>query len=122
MRWVLPRPTPPYRKSGLYALPGASATARQAAWAKRLELPTTNVLKVNAGLSRESLAPSSGSLTYAYVGSGTIGGASGGGDASGSTVMITSQSRPSTPERVSRISGTQRSLTQARRNMVGTQA
>ena len=30
----------------------------------------------------------------------------GGGDASGSTVMITSQSRPSTPESVSRIDGT----------------
>jgi len=38
-------------------LPGASATARQAAWAKRLLFPTTNVEKVKLGLRRATLLP-----------------------------------------------------------------
>jgi hypothetical protein len=38
----------------LYALPGASATATAAAWAKRFELPMTKVSKVYFGFSRAS--------------------------------------------------------------------
>src|SRR5438270_9194327 len=40
-RCVLPSPTPPYRNSGLYALPGAFATAVQAATATWFDGPTT---------------------------------------------------------------------------------
>ena len=40
--------------SGLYDLPGLSATAIAAAWANRLELPMTKVSKVYLGLSRTS--------------------------------------------------------------------
>src|SRR5207244_11074257 len=106
-------------KSGLYALPGASATARQAACAKRLELPTTKVVKVKFGFRRDSLAPSSLSASGANeseYGSGS----SGGGAAAGSTVTVTSQSWPRTPERVSRMSGTYRSVNQSRARRVGT--
>src|SRR5512135_939046 len=48
-RCVLPRPTPPYTNSGLYALPGFSATASAAACANWLDGPTTNVEKVYLG-------------------------------------------------------------------------
>src|SRR5207237_3561769 len=100
--------TPPYRNSGLYALPGESATARQAACAKRLALPTTNVAKVKLGLRRESVGSESVSPDTASAASksGSGAGASGGGAALGSTVITTSQSRPRTPDRVSRIRGT----------------
>src|SRR5437867_11842731 len=49
MRWVLPSPTPPYRKRGLYERDGDSATARAAACANWFEDPTTNVSNVNRG-------------------------------------------------------------------------
>src|SRR5215203_1637611 len=42
--------------SGLYDLPGFSATAIAAAWAKRFDPPMTKVSKVYLGLSRESLS------------------------------------------------------------------
>src|SRR6478609_1249202 len=42
--------------SGLYDLPGFSATAIAAACAKRFELPMTNVSKEYFGLRRESLS------------------------------------------------------------------
>ena len=45
IRWVLPSPTPPYIKRGLYISPGDSATARAAAWARLLFPPTTKVSK-----------------------------------------------------------------------------
>ena len=52
--------------SGLYDLPGLSATAIAAAWANRLEAPMTKVSKVYFGLSRASVSrrgrASSGSL------------------------------------------------------------
>src|SRR5688500_9512978 len=51
MRWVLPRPTPPYRKSGSYDREGDAATARAAACANWFDEPTTNVSNVNRGLS-----------------------------------------------------------------------
>ena len=41
-RCVLPSPTPPWMNSGLYALPGWSATAELAACASRLQGPVTN--------------------------------------------------------------------------------
>ena len=50
IKWVLPKPTPPYKNNGLYDSPGLSATAIAAACAKRLLLPTTNVSKVYFGL------------------------------------------------------------------------
>ena len=42
--------------SGLYALPGASATATAAAWANRFDEPITKVSKMYFGLSRVSRA------------------------------------------------------------------
>ena len=42
--------------SGLYDLPGASATATAAAWAKRLDDPMTKFSKRYLGLSRASAA------------------------------------------------------------------
>src|SRR5512143_860480 len=48
-RCVLPNPTPPYTKSGLYALAGLSATACAAACANWLDGPTTKLLKVYFG-------------------------------------------------------------------------
>src|SRR5699024_11958510 len=51
MRWVLPNPTPPYTNKGLSDFAGASATANDAACAKRLAAPTTKVSKVYLGFS-----------------------------------------------------------------------
>src|SRR5574342_101350 len=48
-RCVLPSPTPPYTKSGLYALAGLSATACAAACANWLDGPTTKLEKVYFG-------------------------------------------------------------------------
>src|SRR3954464_6528400 len=45
MRCVFPRPELLYMNSGLYTLPGASATARAAATARRLAEPTTKLSK-----------------------------------------------------------------------------
>jgi hypothetical protein len=45
MRCVLPSPDPLYMKSGLYTAPGASATARAAATARRFAEPTTKLSK-----------------------------------------------------------------------------
>src|SRR5438046_7335433 len=50
-RCVLPSPTPPYTTSGLYACAGLLATAWAAACARRLLLPTINVLNVCFGFS-----------------------------------------------------------------------
>ena len=46
IRWVLPRPAPPYMNRGLYSLPGWSLTASAAAYARRLEAPTMKFSKV----------------------------------------------------------------------------
>src|SRR5690242_6357754 len=51
IKCVLPSPTPPYRKSGLYDFDGCSATACAAACANWLLLPTTNVSNVYRGFS-----------------------------------------------------------------------
>ena len=45
IKCVFPRPTPPYKNNGLYAVAGASATASAAACANLLLSPTTNVSK-----------------------------------------------------------------------------
>src|SRR5262245_21877333 len=55
-RCVLPRPTLPWRKNGLYAFPGASAVPAAAAQVKRLHGPTTKLSKVYLGFSPRSLA------------------------------------------------------------------
>src|SRR3989338_6134483 len=47
-------------KKGLYALAGESDTASDAAWAKRLEAPTTKLSKLYLGLNPISLAASDG--------------------------------------------------------------
>ena len=47
-----PKPTPPYRNSGLYEPPGFSATCIAAARASWLALPVTKVSNVKFGLSR----------------------------------------------------------------------
>ena len=46
IKCVLPRPAPPYIKSGLYTSAGDSATANAYAWAKLLFPPTTKFSKV----------------------------------------------------------------------------
>ena len=46
IRWVLPSPAPPYMNRGLYICPGVSATASDAAWARLLLVPITNVSNV----------------------------------------------------------------------------
>src|SRR5438093_100893 len=51
IKWVLPRPTPPYTKRGLYVRAGACATARLAACAISLFGPTTKDSHVFRGLS-----------------------------------------------------------------------
>src|SRR6059036_4349493 len=57
IKWVLPRPTPPYTKRGLYVRAGDCATARLAACAISLFGPTTKDSKVFRGLSPSTLAP-----------------------------------------------------------------
>jgi hypothetical protein len=55
IRWVLPKPTPPYKNSGLKVTGPASATRRAAAWASSFGLPTTklsNVRKAASALMR----------------------------------------------------------------------
>ncbi len=44
--------------SGLYALAGVSATAKAAAWAKRLDCPITNESNTYLGFSRAELSHS----------------------------------------------------------------
>src|SRR5512132_848594 len=56
MRWVLPKPTPPYMKRGLYVRAGACATARLAACAISLFGPTTKDSNVFRGLSPGTVA------------------------------------------------------------------
>ena len=105
-------------------MPGAAATARQAAWAKRLELPTTKAEKVKLGLSRATLEPvvCASRLSESVDGSssGSGDGSSGGGVDAGSTVMITSHSCAVSSESVSRITGEYRSISQSRASRVGT--
>src|SRR5213594_2588999 len=55
IKWVLPRPTPPYTKRGLYVRAGACATARLAACAISLFGPTTNDSNVLRGLRPRAL-------------------------------------------------------------------
>src|SRR5262249_38958380 len=45
-RWVLPRPTPPQMKRGLYLGGSGLATARAAAWASWFDGPATKVSKL----------------------------------------------------------------------------
>src|SRR3989338_7627562 len=49
MRWVLPRPTPPYIKRGLYAPPGFSATCIAAALASWFDFPSMKLSNVFSG-------------------------------------------------------------------------
>ena len=53
IKWVLPKPTPPYKKSGLYDVAGASATANAAACANLLLFPTTKLSNVYLGFKLE---------------------------------------------------------------------
>ena len=46
IKCVFPNPTSPYKNNGLYEVPGASATAKEAACANLLLFPTTNVSNV----------------------------------------------------------------------------
>src|SRR5216117_3335506 len=57
IKWVLPRPTPPYTKRGLYVRAGACATARLAACAISLFGPTTKDSNVFRGLSPGTVVP-----------------------------------------------------------------
>src|SRR5438045_9171057 len=56
IKWVLPSPTPPYTRRGLYVRAGACATARLAACAISLFGPTTKDSNVFRGLSPRTLA------------------------------------------------------------------
>src|SRR6478609_8468926 len=53
IRWVLPRPTPPYRNNGLYEVPGFSATCSAAARASWLALPVTKFSNVRSVFRRD---------------------------------------------------------------------
>src|SRR6266550_7936917 len=74
IKWVLPRPTPPYTKRGLYVRAGACATARLAACAISLFGPTTKDSNVFRGLSPGTVAPGfvshggSGKTSFSGVG------------------------------------------------------
>src|SRR5206468_2235347 len=57
IKWVLPRPTPPYTKRGLYVRAGACATARLAACAISLFGPTTKDSNVFRGFSPGTVVP-----------------------------------------------------------------
>src|SRR5438093_7831307 len=65
IKWVLPRPTPPYTKRGLYVRAGACATARLAACAISLFGPTTKDSNVFRGLSPGTVVPGRASTTCA---------------------------------------------------------
>src|SRR3989344_1093859 len=43
IRWVFPKPTPPYTKKGLYFVPGSCTIAGAAVYASSFDAPTTNV-------------------------------------------------------------------------------
>src|SRR5207247_5611257 len=62
IKWVLPRPTPPYTNRGLYVRAGACATARLAACAISLFGPTTKDSNVFRGLSPGTVAPGRASI------------------------------------------------------------
>ena len=53
IKWVFPKPTPPYRNKGLYDFPGSFPTANAAACANLLLFPTTKVSKVYFGFNVE---------------------------------------------------------------------
>src|SRR5205814_5997418 len=61
IKWVLPRPTPPYTKRGLYVRAGACATARLAACAISLFGPTTKDSNVFRGFNPGTVAAGRGS-------------------------------------------------------------
>src|SRR5438046_9262462 len=61
IKWVLPRPTPPYTKRGLYVRAGACATARLAACAISLFGPTTKDSNVFRGFNPGTVAGGRGS-------------------------------------------------------------
>src|SRR5256886_10182305 len=83
IKWVLPRPTPPYTKRGLYVRAGAWATARLAACAISLFGPTTKDSNVFRGLSPGTVAPGfvplddSGKISFSGAASSTGTGAPG---------------------------------------------
>jgi len=66
IKCVFPRPAPPYKKRGLYAPPGDSATATETAWAILLVGPTTKVSKVYLGFKLPIY--SAGTVTFAGSG------------------------------------------------------
>src|SRR5437870_10979977 len=78
IKWVLPRPTPPYTKRGLYVRAGACATARLAACAISLFGPTTKDSNVFRGLSPGTVAPGfvtrvdSGKTSFSGAGSSRV--------------------------------------------------
>src|SRR2546428_1035864 len=116
-RCVLPSPTPPYRNSGLYALPGAFAAAVQAATANWFDGPTTNESNVYFGLICSCREPGGASDGGGEVAGGLLSG-TGGASATSSpgarsrTTNFTAQARPSWASRScsstsSRLSRTQ---------------
>src|SRR5690606_27312108 len=68
---------------GLYASAGASATARHAAWAKRLLGPTTNVSNVYRGFSTSGCGSFSTAAARAAAGFGACGAGTAGEGAAG---------------------------------------
>src|SRR5204862_7057297 len=62
IKWVLPRPSPPYTKRGLYVRAGACATARLAACPISFFGRTTKDSNVFRGLSPGTVAPGFGLL------------------------------------------------------------
>ncbi|MCY1542100.1 hypothetical protein D9M68_778270 [compost metagenome] len=77
----MPKPTPPYRNSGLYDVPGFSATCSAAARASWFALPVTKFSKVRSVFRRERsytiLAASAFTACAATVVAGAGAGAAG---------------------------------------------
>ncbi len=91
IRWVLPRPTPPYRNSGLNGTVSLSATRRAAAKASSLGLPTTKFAKLNRGSSGALIASAESAART------TSGAASDAGPASSTAPSMTSARADDSP-------------------------
>ncbi len=96
IRWVLPRPTPPYRNSGLYEPPGFSATCIAAARASWFALPVTKVSNVRFGFSRLRSNCSELPATLSTTGPGSAAGPSPAPSPFGNRMADASAEAPST--------------------------
>src|SRR5512139_3761057 len=100
IRWVLPRPTPPYRNSGLYEPPGFSATCIAAARASWFALPVTKVSNVRFGFSRLRSNCSELPETLSTTGPGSVAALSPAPSPFGNRMAVASAEAPSTAKTI----------------------